>query len=495
MPKAQIAGTVNLNPSLLAFRPRQVVLLCKRPSMKQNDGTNNNKTLILKPEQKALLFHSIAKYLECSGFSKTLKKFRSEAKLEKDDLENSSFDLEEMFCKFLEMGNQVSKNFKSEKVQADIISGRGGEDDRKKKNSDKSTSGKPIGSNNDDEVMMQDSVPIGVKSKDKRKGKKNSSSLEQEEQVSTKALHDPADVAKWKDKKKKCNLNVESLTNNNIHNPSESLCGTTEENTKNVVFVEGKKVTDSVTDNKSKDKKRKKDKLSSDHVDDKEKTNNIDSTKDDLRTPKEHLTDKESKGSKKRKRMASEEDAVQAADAKQLEESKHRRTEESKRRKTEGSKEPKISEQSTELNSASRTEEKGQKEESSQVGFVESQKRSSKQINGQSNGILEENGEKSASQKTIKRQQNGSAEPKTVKYFQRVKVDEVVFSDGRLKDNSYWAKDGAESGYGAKAQEVLGQVRGRDFRHEKTKKKRGTYRGGQIDLHSHSVKFNYSDDE
>jgi hypothetical protein len=35
----------------------------------------------------------------------------------------------------------------------------------------------------------------------------------------------------------------------------------------------------------------------------------------------------------------------------------------------------------------------------------------------------------------------------------------------------------------------------RDFRHDKTKKKRGTYRGGQIDLHSHSVKFNYSDDE
>ena len=35
----------------------------------------------------------------------------------------------------------------------------------------------------------------------------------------------------------------------------------------------------------------------------------------------------------------------------------------------------------------------------------------------------------------------------------------------------------------------------RDFRHEKTKKKRGTYRGGQIDLQSHSIKFNYSDDE
>ena len=31
-------------------------------------------------------------------------------------------------------------------------------------------------------------------------------------------------------------------------------------------------------------------------------------------------------------------------------------------------------------------------------------------------------------------------QPKTVKHFQRVKVDEVVFSDERLKDNSYWAK-------------------------------------------------------
>lgn len=106
---------------------------------------------------------------------------------------------------------------------------------------------------------------------------------------------------------------------------------------------------------------------------------------------------------------------------------------------------------------------------------------------------------------------------------------------------------GAETGYGAKAQEILGQVKGRyffsfhfycrllantstelcvakantelcggnfdkffgfrkrvliqiylcirDFRHEKTKKKRGSYRGGVIDLQSHSVKFNYSDDD
>ncbi|KAM0937265.1 putative transcription factor interactor and regulator LisH family [Dioscorea sansibarensis] len=102
---------------------------------------------------------------------------------------------------------------------------------------------------------------------------------------------------------------------------------------------------------------------------------------------------------------------------------------------------------------------------------------------------IEEGGISAKSRKKEKH----SVEPKTA--FQRVKVDEVKFVDERLQDNSYWAKDGADIGYGAKAQEVLGQVRGRDFRHEKTKKKRGTYRGGQIDLQSHSVKFNYSDDE
>jgi hypothetical protein len=33
------------------------------------------------------------------------------------------------------------------------------------------------------------------------------------------------------------------------------------------------------------------------------------------------------------------------------------------------------------------------------------------------------------------------------------------------------------------------QVRGKDFRHEKTKKKRGTYRGGTITLASNSFKY------
>ena len=40
----------------------------------------------------------------------------------------------------------------------------------------------------------------------------------------------------------------------------------------------------------------------------------------------------------------------------------------------------------------------------------------------------------------------------------------------------------------------MNQVRGKDFRHEKTKKKRGTYRGGAIDGGVRSFKY-ASDDE
>lgn len=55
----------------------------------------------------------------------------------------------------------------------------------------------------------------------------------------------------------------------------------------------------------------------------------------------------------------------------------------------------------------------------------------------------------------------------------------------RCKDERQFGEDG----YGAKASAVLKQVRGKDFRHEKTKKKRGSYRGGNITLASNSFKY------
>ena len=51
----------------------------------------------------------------------------------------------------------------------------------------------------------------------------------------------------------------------------------------------------------------------------------------------------------------------------------------------------------------------------------------------------------------------------------------------RLGDNSYNAAFGG-GGWGARANEKLMKVQGKDFRHEKTKKKRGGYKGGAIDM-------------
>ncbi|KAG2310760.1 hypothetical protein Bca4012_025270 [Brassica carinata] len=154
-----------------------------------------------------------------------------------------------------------------------------------------------------------------------------------------------------------------------------------------------------------------------------------------------------------------------------------------KRKRSEPEEETK---EETEDDEESKRRKKGEKIAEDDMGVQETPV---KQTDVQENGNVETKSTNKKSGKGL----SDSKEPK--KPFQRVNVEEVVFTDDRLKDNSYWAKGGADSGYGAKAQEVLGQVRGRGFRHEKTKKKRGSYRGGEIDLQSHSVKFEYSDDE
>ncbi|WFD35044.1 jun-like transcription factor [Malassezia cuniculi] len=77
--------------------------------------------------------------------------------------------------------------------------------------------------------------------------------------------------------------------------------------------------------------------------------------------------------------------------------------------------------------------------------------------------------------------------------FQRVKSDQAVFLDDRLRDMSYAAKSGAGD-WGAKANEDLIKTRGKSFTKEKNKKKRGSYKGGLIDQGSHSIKFTYDDE-
>jgi hypothetical protein len=64
--------------------------------------------------------------------------------------------------------------------------------------------------------------------------------------------------------------------------------------------------------------------------------------------------------------------------------------------------------------------------------------------------------------------------------FSRIKVDEVKFADERLKDNRFESRKAAGNDYGAKANADLIVTKGAGFRKEKNKKKRGSYRGGEI---------------
>lgn len=84
MPKSLTRTQVaqdSLNPTLLAFKPRQILLA--NLEMKQSMPTNSDNTAqTLSAHQKGPLLHAVARFLESNGFSKTLKKFRSEAEIE-----------------------------------------------------------------------------------------------------------------------------------------------------------------------------------------------------------------------------------------------------------------------------------------------------------------------------------------------------------------------------------------------------------------------------
>ncbi|TEB26560.1 hypothetical protein FA13DRAFT_1019857 [Coprinellus micaceus] len=71
--------------------------------------------------------------------------------------------------------------------------------------------------------------------------------------------------------------------------------------------------------------------------------------------------------------------------------------------------------------------------------------------------------------------------------FQRVKADQV--NAALIMNNAYEAKIGPQNDYGLKAHQDLIVTRGAGFRKEKNKKKKGSYRGGEITMTSHSFKF------
>ncbi|OAX39372.1 hypothetical protein K503DRAFT_716593 [Rhizopogon vinicolor AM-OR11-026] len=86
-------------------------------------------------------------------------------------------------------------------------------------------------------------------------------------------------------------------------------------------------------------------------------------------------------------------------------------------------------------------------------------------------------------------QRNGNSKPhrNANERFSRIKPQAIP--QEQLLDNGYEAKGGVVDDYGARAHRDLIVTRGAGFRKEKNKKKRGSYRGGEITLQTHSIKF------
>lgn len=143
---------------------------------------------------------------------------------------------------------------------------------------------------------------------------------------------------------------------------------------------------------------------------------------------------------------------------------------------------------------AKETQKLEQKDKKEKKKEKENKKRKAEQVtNGVEDADKEETEAKKQKQDDETDRGDAAGGGTAAKAFQRVKDEEWLNKKGAW-DNSYEGTFGS-SGWGFKAQQILGKVRGKDFRHEKTKKKRGSYKGGEINSHAIcSYKFE-SDDE
>ncbi|MQL72316.1 hypothetical protein Taro_004637 [Colocasia esculenta] len=498
--------------SLTSLVPRQVMLdsrsvvaaaggdkLAEKKSKKRRKAEREETGS--SPAARAALLRAVAAFLESSGFTRTLAVLRSEALLEIDDGSKTPvLDLEEIICNYLEL---------SEDPVIGSITGYEEQGSRRVRAKITDVQDKPA-MKEEDGIQDHFEEPIFKKKKKKVKG--------DDDNVNTgSCLLDESNVSSKDKKKKKNKLTSDSF----CEVANEDGLKTSQEEKGKPQGSENATTENSMGEDnsKSKDKKKRKHNLvaesSSGHTVEVQNGSKVDGGKKG-KSATENI-EKDAKGSnpniessscspytvnidkkaKKRKRSTSEETELHVDNGAAVQEAKQDLKEGKNKEETEKLDDSLLN---SELHT-SRKKKKSEKSEndSEKIANIPMNKQSQveKDTNGSAdNGNVGKNeNQGNGSLKSKKVELKHSAEPKTVNAFQRVKIDEVKFADERLQDNSYWAKDGADTGYGAKAQDVLGQVRGRDFRHEKTKKKRGSYRGGQIDFHSHSVKFTYSDDE
>lgn len=278
--------------------------------------------------------------------------------------------------------------------------------DKKKKKSNKgetnavenrSENGIAESSKNSMEILVKDSLAsLNAELKAKKKSKKV-----QTEQVITQALKESTadtvgqlqideSLEKKIDKKKKKSKSISESHDANVEPvPVDPLPAANEENSK--LSLDKVKI-DSEAEGKSKDKKKKKKQSMDSHI------QNVD------KSALENMHDvplEEKKSSKKRKRLASEENEVLPVEK--------LASEESKRRKTVTLEETKICEKITKVN-ANAGDGIESKRENGSVGEHELQNTAIKQTEAPTNRNFEKHGVKSATPKTRRKQHEGSAE-------------------------------------------------------------------------------------
>uniref|UniRef100_A0A0E0RJZ3 Srp40 C-terminal domain-containing protein n=1 Tax=Oryza rufipogon TaxID=4529 RepID=A0A0E0RJZ3_ORYRU len=448
----------------MLFLPRQLALsaaaaaaaMAKEESRKEKKAKTKaaSSAAAVPDARRAAVVAAVAAFLESSGFPRALAALQSEANLEAGSWRSSPVSLEELVSGFLEdssnyaPGASINGSIEHEKTAAVVAEDAGKK--KKKKGSDTKVS-EAENKVAEPSAVEKPSENADVETKEKKQKKK---SKKQENDEDVEARLEKAESA--------------------IINKFETV-DTLKEDSKNglvdVAPVE-------------KGKKKKKGK-STPETSDKVDTGSTDAGADCAKGKGDAAEmEKDNNEKKSKKKLKKSKENVEVVENKEV------------------AGKDSAPKSNDENNSGMETE-KGENGMPPSDNVVVGKKRKLEEVEGSNLPAKEDN---TASQKLSNgsseddgakpnKRQKKSSEPKTVNAFQRVKLEDVKFADDRLQDNSYWAKGGADSGYGAKAQEVLGQVRGRGFRHEKTKKKRGTYRGGQIDLQTHSIKFNDSDDE
>uniref|UniRef100_A0A0E0MPJ8 Srp40 C-terminal domain-containing protein n=1 Tax=Oryza punctata TaxID=4537 RepID=A0A0E0MPJ8_ORYPU len=446
----------------MLFLPRQVALSAAAAAMAKEESRKEKKSktktgkgpaAAVPDARRSAVVAAVAAFLESSGFPRALAALQSEANLEADSWRSSPVSLEELVSGFLDSSNSapgasINGGIEQEKTAAGVA--EDGCKKKKKKGGDTEVS-EAENKVAEPSAVQKPSENVDVETKEKKQKKKKSKKQENDEDV--KARLEKAESAI---------INKFGTT------------GTLKEDSKNGL-VDGAPV--------EKGKKKKKAK-STPETSDKVETGSTDAGADCVKGKGDAVeTEKDDNEKKSKKKLKKSKENIEVVENKEV------------------AGKDSAPKSNDENNSGMETD-KGENGMPPSDNAVVGKKRKLEEVGGSNPPAKEDN---TASQKLSNgsseddakpnKRQKKSSEPKTVNAFQRVKLEDVKFADERLQDNSYWAKGGADSGYGAKAQEVLGQVRGRGFRHEKTKKKRGSYRGGQIDLQTHSIKFNDSDDE